>query len=90
MFTWVLSISNGQRVESSHILRSNSEEVSKYAPNGYWTAQIQIKIGDANGNERYASRSDFGWQLYIDNPLADCEPPEYVPNSLKLSMREFN
>ncbi len=79
--------SNGQRVESSHILRSNPEKVSKYAPNGYWMPD-QVSITDANNNARYESRSDFGWQLYIDNPLADCEPPEYVPNSLKLSLRK--
>lgn len=31
---------------------------------------------------------DFGWQLYIDNPLEDLDPPEYVPNSAELSLSD--
>ena len=47
-----------------------------------------IRIWDAQGNERHESQVDYGWKLYIDNPLADCEPPEYVPNSMRLSLSE--
>ena len=78
---------DGNRITSSHILRSGEEKLSKYAANGYWITD-QIRIWDANRNERYNGISDFGWQMYVDNPLADCDPPEYVPNSLKLSLRE--
>ncbi len=78
---------NGNRVTSSHILRSDEERLSKYAANGHWIPD-QISVWDANQNERHNGISDFGWGLYIDNPLADCEPPEYVPNSLKLSLRK--
>ncbi len=78
---------NGNRVDSSHLLRSYEIRMSKFAPNGYWITD-QISIWDANRNERYNGISDFGWQMYVDNPLADCDPPEYVPNSLKLSLRE--
>ena len=35
-----------------------------------------------------AHKTDFGWKLYIDNPLSDCEPPAYVPNSMRLSLSE--
>ena len=48
--------------------------------------QMPLRIWDAQGNERHGSQTDFGWKLYIDNPLADCEPPEYVPNSMTLSL----
>ena len=77
---------NGQYVAASHVLRSEFT-LSKYAPSGYWTPD-QITVGDANESERHSSQTDFGWKLYIDNPLADCEPPEYVPNSLQLSLSE--
>lgn len=77
---------HGQNVTASHVLRSNLT-ISKYAPNGYW-APDQIRVGDSHKNERYSSQADFGWKLYIDNPLADCVPPEYVPNSLQLSLSE--
>lgn len=75
---------NGMRVASGHILRGQAK-LSRYAANGYW-APDAIRIWDAQGNERHGSQTDFGWKLYIDNPLADCEPPEYVPNSMTLSL----
>lgn len=78
---------NGQRIGASHILRSHTVTVSRYAASGYWAPDV-IKIGDRNNNERYSSQTDFGWKLYIDNPLADCEPPQYVPNSMRLSLSE--
>ena len=75
---------NGTRVDSGHILRGQTR-LSRYAANGYWGPDA-IRIWDANGNERHESQTDYGWKLYIDNPLADCEPPEYVPNSMILSL----
>ena len=78
---------SGQRVASGHILRSSPVTISRYATGGYW-APDTIKVGDANESERYSSQTDFGWKLYIDNPLADCEPPQYVPNSMRLSLSE--
>ncbi len=76
---------NGNRITAGHILRSYPVSLSKFAANGYWAAGA-IKIRDANKNERYSGFADFGWKLYIDNPLADCEPPEYVPDSMRLSL----
>ena len=75
---------NGMRVASGHILRGQAK-LSRYAANGYW-APDAIRIWDPQGNERHESQTDYGWKLYIDNPLADCEPPEYVPNSMTLSL----
>ena len=77
---------DGQHVAASHVLRGHLT-LSQYAPGGYW-APDSIRIGDANESERYSSQTDFGWKLYIDNLLSDCEPPEYVPNSMRLSLSE--
>ena len=77
--------SHGNRIPLSHIFRG-SVQVSKYAANGYW-APDSVNLRDANGNERHQSaQTDFGWKLHINNPLVDCEPPEYVPNSINLSL----
>lgn len=78
---------SGQRIDASHTLRSHPIRLSRYAAGGYW-APDTIKIEDRHKNERYSSQTDFGWKLYIDNPLADCEPPKYVPNSMRLSLSE--
>lgn len=75
---------NGTRVDSGHILRGQAT-LSRYAADGYWTPDA-IKIWDAYGNERHGGQIDYGWKLYIDNPLADCEPPVYVKNSMTLSL----
>lgn len=77
----------GQPISSGHILRSQPRTISRYAADGYWIAD-QISIKDMNGNERHSGQRDFRWQLYIDNPLADCEPPTYVPNSMQLSLAD--
>ena len=75
---------NGARVDAGHILRGQAT-LSRYAADGYWTPDA-INIWDAQGNERHSGQIDYGWKLYIDNPLADCEPPVYVKNSMTLSL----
>ena len=77
---------NGSRVNSSHILRGE-KTLSKFAADGYWRTD-QITLRDAQGNERHESQADFGWKLFVDNPLADSDPPYYVPKSMKLSLSE--
>ncbi len=78
---------NGMHVASGHILRGQAT-LSKYAANGYW-APDSIRIWDAQRNERLAAPTiNFGWKLYIDNPLADSEAPEYVPNSMRLTLSD--
>ena len=77
---------DGNRVRTGHILRGGGK-LSKYAADGYWGPD-SITLSDAQGNERHESQTDFGWKLYINSPLADCEPPEYVKNSMRLSLSE--
>ena len=77
---------NGQRVNASHVLRGH-HTLSKYAAYGYWGPD-QITLKDAQGNERHESQADFGWKLYVNNPLADDTPPAYVKNSMQLSLSQ--
>ena len=76
----------GNRIPAGHILRG-SVEISRYAPDGYWNPD-QINLTDANSNSRFSSKADFNWMMYINNPLADCEPPKYVPNTMRLSLSQ--
>jgi hypothetical protein len=62
-----------------------SMTLSKYAKAGYWKPS-QMKLSDAAGNLRMAGMNDFGWRMYVNNPLEDIDPPVYVPNSLTLSL----
>ena len=78
--------SDGRRINAGHILRG-SKTLSKYAAYGYWDPD-QITLRDAQGNERHESQVDFGWKLYLNNPLADYQPPAYVKNSMRLSLSE--
>ena len=82
---WLYPIGpDGKGVSTEHILRG-VVKLSRYAADGYWGPD-SITLSDAQGNERHESQTDFGWKLYIDNPLVDCEPPQYVPNSIELSL----
>jgi len=74
---------NGYRVEQGTLL-SGSFNLSRYAKNGYWRPS-QVVITDLVGNKRMEGANDFGWKLYIDNPLEDLIAPEYVENTASLS-----
>ncbi len=63
-----------------------SESLSKFSRKGYYTI-MSVSTEDANGLKRYNS-ADFGFQLYVDNPLEDLYDPEYVPNSAELSVAD--
>ena len=84
---WLSAVdANGMSVASGHILRGQAT-VSRYAANGYWHTD-RIMVLDAQHNARHSDHKDFGWKLYIENPLADDEAPIYVKNSLRLSLSE--
>ncbi len=57
--------------------------LSKFAKAGYWFPG-QVQIRDPAGNERFERGGDFGWSLYVNNPLEDVTPPRYVRNSASL------
>ena len=58
--------------------------LSKFAKAGYWIPD-EVAITDEHGNERFESINDFGWSLYVNNPLEDVTAPRYVRNSASLS-----
>lgn len=64
---------------------SGSFLLSRFAKAGYWRPQ-QIKIVDEHGNQRLEGVNDFGWSLFVNNPLEDVVRPRYVSNTASLSM----
>ena len=83
---WLYPTKDGIYTDTGHILRGEAL-LSRYAPHGFWGPDA-IKLTDAQGNERHQSQTDFGWKLYINNPLADLEAPIYVKNSMRLSLSD--
>ena len=77
---------NGRRIDIGYILRGTIT-LSKYVAAGYWRPD-QITLTDPHGNERHEAQTDFGWKLYVDNPLADSDPPFYVRDSMELSLSD--
>lgn len=77
---------SGNRIEKGYRFRGQTP-VSKHIKSGYYISD-QITVGDDNRNDRHHSEKDYGWQLYINNPLEDLHPPEYVPNSARLSLSD--
>ena len=62
---------------------SGSFTLSKYAKAGYWRPE-RIRITDEHQNERFEGLNDFGWTLYVNNPLEDLVAPRYVNGSASL------
>ena len=58
------------------------------AKNGWW-APAQIRLNDEVGNERYQRNTDYGWQLFVNNPAEDTTPPRYIDNSLSLNLSDL-
>ena len=59
--------------------------LSKHVKAGFWTTD-QITISDQVGNERHSGVDDFGWKLYLDNPLEDVVAPKYMVDSISTSL----
>ena len=58
------------------------------AKQGWWKP-AQVIVTDNHGNDRYQRSTDFGWLLFIHNPDDDTIAPEYIPESLELSLGEL-
>jgi hypothetical protein len=71
---------------NDHLLRG-SVTINRYSLSGYWTTN-DIRINDAQGNSSFEGRNDYVWNLYINNPLQDMEPPRYVPGSLSYDLTD--
>ena len=73
------------RQNQSNILRGH-KTVQSYQAKGNYTL-TQVYTYDVNRLTRYNSGA-FGLQVYINNIYEDLYPPEYVPNSAKLSVSD--
>ena len=71
--------------KQSNILRGH-KTVQSHEPKGHYTI-TQVYTYDVNRLTRYNS-GGFGLQIYINNVYEDLYPPEYVPNSAKLSVSD--
>ena len=71
--------------KQSNILRGR-KHVPSYYSKGHYTI-TQVSTYDVNRLTRYNS-GGFGLQIYINNRYEDLYPPEYVPNSAKLSVSD--
>lgn len=78
--------SDGNRVTSSNIF-STEISMSKYMASGYWIMK-GISTVDAQGLWRWETNQDIGFQLYLNNPLEDTDPPVYIKDSMKLSISD--
>jgi len=59
--------------------------LTKRAKDGYWKP-TQLVLTDAVGNLRMAGVNDFGWRMYVNNPLEDTTAPLYIANSMELAL----
>ena len=73
----------GPQDAAGSVLRG-TVNISKYAKAGLWRTD-QIVMSDSVGNQRMEGVHDYGWRMYLDNPLEDLIAPRYVPGSLTLS-----
>mgnify|MGYP001164877303 FL=1 len=62
-----------------------SVTLSKYAAQGYWQS-ASLSTTDNAGNQRFSSGGDdYGWRMFVNNPMEDLTAPEYIANSISLS-----
>ena len=61
--------------------------VSKYSAADYWKC-VSFFVNDEAGNTRYLNDNNFGWKLYLDNPLEDLEAPKYVDDSITVTQQK--
>ena len=76
----------GNPIDKGYRFRGQTT-VSKHLKSGHYVPP-RIAVGDYGQHVRHHSEKDYGWQLYINNPLEDLHPPEYVPNSTRLSLSD--
>ena len=73
------------RQSQSNILRGRTHVPSYYAKGDYTITQVSTY--DVNRLTRYNS-GGFGLQIYLNNIYEDSSPPEYVPNSAKVTVSD--
>lgn len=74
-------------INEDHSVLQGTLTISKYSWHGYWHNE-QIILTDEVGNQRFSGVDSFGWKLYVNNPLQDTEPPQYVKDSVYVETEE--
>lgn len=69
------------------ILRG-STTLSKYVKSGYWTTD-QITVSDTASNQRFEGQGSIGFKMYINNPLEDLTPPEFLEDTFRVDVVEY-
>jgi len=67
-------------VNSEGSVLRGSHRISKFFKSGYYTTN-QIIISDRVGNQRFEGQGSIGFKAYVNNPLEDIIPPEFVEES---------
>ena len=76
IFDMWLSPANG----SSDSVLTGTLTLNKHMKSGWWNFD-GLHIWDAVGNDRYESPATIGLRLFLNNPLEDITPPEYIDDS---------
>ena len=75
-------------INDEKTILSGTYHVSRFYKSGYYTTD-QITLGDAVGNQRYEGHGSIGFRLYINNPLEDLIPPEFIEESFRVDINEI-
>ncbi len=73
--------------QNGSLLVSEGTIMSKHRKSGYWHCKY-LKMYDQSGNIRITEPPNIGWSFYLDNPLEDISPPEYVEDSCSIEIAE--
>ncbi len=76
IFDMWLSPENG----SSDSILTGTMTLNKHMKAGWWNFD-GLHLWDAVGNDRYESPATIGLRLFLNNPLEDITPPEYLDDS---------
>lgn len=65
---------------SSDSILTGTLTLNKHMKAGWWNFD-GLHIWDAVGNDRYESPATIGLRLFLNNPLEDITPPEYIDDT---------
>ena len=75
-------------VDGNGYILEGTFKVTKTTQAGYYVPN-SIILYDKSGNERIEGTKDFGFKLYVDNPLEDLDKPSFEKNSINISVTEI-